>query len=80
MRSKLGDELERRQSRDFTPGERVLIRRGDAKKRSAADRDYWPFRVDFPDAPQRDAAGLLGANVESADEALSLPAADDIAF
>jgi hypothetical protein len=69
LRSKLVEELRRRKARDFNPGERVLIRRGAEKKTSAADRDYWPFFVNFPDAPGSDAAGMLGADDQEDDEA-----------
>lgn len=60
LRSKLADELQRRGTRDFTPGERIEIRRGAEKKVSAADRAYWPFVAIFHDAPTSDAAALLG--------------------
>jgi hypothetical protein len=65
LRSKLADELARRNVRDFTPGERVKISRGNEKKTSAAERLYWPFRVWFPDAPKSDAADLLGLGSDS---------------
>jgi hypothetical protein len=85
IRNKLADELERRKARDFTPGERVEIRRGAEKKTSAADRQYWPFRVDFPDAPKSDAAGLLGldSDDDNDDDEPLPPAAkldDDLPF
>jgi hypothetical protein len=62
LRGKLADELERRNARDFNIGERIVITRAAEKKTSSNDRQYWPFKVDFPDGPKSDAAGLLGAN------------------
>jgi hypothetical protein len=76
LRAKFRDELERRRARDFHVGERIVIRRGAEKKTSSADRQYWPFRVEFPDGPQQDAAAILGACGEVDDQ----PAEDDIPF
>jgi hypothetical protein len=63
LRRRFADELERRQEQDFTVGELVVVERGEEKRESEAGRGYWPFTVQFPDAPQRTAASLLGADV-----------------
>jgi hypothetical protein len=68
LRSQLADELERRAARSFTVGERMIISRGTEKKTSANDRNYWPFKTKYPDAPQRDDADLLGAHVDESRE------------
>lgn len=70
--SKFRDELERRSKPDSKAGERIVIERGAEKKESANGRKYWPFRVSFPDAPQRSARDILQADDEP-DE----PATDD---
>jgi hypothetical protein len=83
LRSKLADELDRRKARDLTPGEHIEIRRGAEMKTSAAGREYWPFYVNFPDAPRSDAAGLLGLDDDDTDDEPLPPAAaadDDIPF
>lgn len=64
LRAKLADELERRGARGFTVGERIILSRGAEKARSANDRNYWPFRAKFPDAPRLDDADLLNAHPE----------------
>jgi hypothetical protein len=63
--NQFADELTRRRARDFEPGERITVTRAAEKKTSASGNDYWPFRVTFHDAPHRDAAAILGANVSA---------------
>lgn len=62
LKGQLGDELGRRNTRNFTAGERIEVHRGAEKAVSANDRSYWPFKVNFPDAPTPDAATLLDAS------------------
>jgi hypothetical protein len=68
LRSKLAEELDRRKARDLTPGEHIEIRRGAEMKTSVAGREYWPFYVNFPDAPRSDAASLLGVDDDDSDD------------
>lgn len=82
LRNRIADEVAKRPSGDLTPGERVVIHRGD-KKTSAAGREYRAFTARFPDAPKRSAAEILGASSESAAENESASGAsrdDDIPF
>jgi hypothetical protein len=60
LKNKLVDELDRRDQRDFTPGERIIVTRAAEKKLSGNGREYWPFITKFPDAPNSDALALLG--------------------
>jgi hypothetical protein len=58
-------ELKRRGERDFNPGERIVITRGAEKKTSqTSGNDYWPYRTEFPDAPNSAAADILGVEFE----------------
>jgi hypothetical protein len=62
LRRRFADELRlrvRSGASDFDPGERIRIRRGDAKRTSASGRDYWPFEVTFENAARRTAADVL---------------------
>lgn len=63
LRNRVADEVAKRPSGDLTPGERVVIHRGD-KKRSAAGREYRAFTARFPDARKRSAMEILGASSE----------------
>jgi len=82
LRSRLADELARRRAREFSVGERIEISRGAEKKLSENDREYWPFKVSFPDAPRQDAADLLGRTEPAAADSESAPLVvqDDIPF
>lgn len=65
LRSRFVDELARRGSRDFEPGERIAITRGAEKQTGARGCDHWP--IVFHDAPpsKRDALSILVAADES---------------
>lgn len=76
--SKFRDQLAKRPSGDFTAGERVEIERGAEKIESANNRGYWPYRVRFPDAPQRSAGDIPGVGATSSEPELS--ADDEIPF
>ncbi len=62
--AKFRDELARRTSGDFEPGERITASRGAAKVESANGRGYWPCPVTFHDAPRRSAAEILGISIK----------------
>jgi hypothetical protein len=65
--SKFRDQLATRPAGDFDVGERVAIERGAEKVKSAtSDRRYWPYKVRFPDAPQRSAGDILGTRIDRA--------------
>lgn len=79
LRKRFEEELhKRRPARDFNPGERISIRRGETKKTSAGGHSYWPFWVTFHDSPRKDAASILG-DVEGGDGAVELEP-EDIPF
>jgi hypothetical protein len=59
LRRRFADELDRRQSQDFVPGEQIVVERGAEKRESEAGRSYWPFVVDFPEGPRRSGAAIL---------------------
>jgi hypothetical protein len=80
LRSQLGDELARRGESDFVVGEPVVVERGAEKKQSAAGRDYWPFKVEFPNAPRRTAAELLGVGADYVGEEPPAQSDEDIPF
>jgi hypothetical protein len=61
LRSRLAEELRRRGTSDFEPGERIRVERGADRRVSSSGRSYWPFVVSFPDHPRRSAAEILGA-------------------
>jgi hypothetical protein len=51
LRARLAGELERRRACDFALEERITIVRDRVKRRLAAGRPVWSFRVAFLDAP-----------------------------
>jgi hypothetical protein len=69
LANKLSEELRRRKERDFVPGERILIRRGERKTSEATGRTYVPYRVQFPEGPKRTAADVLDSVSELTEEA-----------
>jgi hypothetical protein len=73
------EELERRDSHELEPGERVVIARqnGGKKKKSEAGRDYVDFKVRFPDRPTRSAASILGASESRSEPEESKPAPEE---
>jgi hypothetical protein len=76
--SKFQEEIAKRNSGDFTVGERIEIDRGGEKVESANGRKYWPYKVRFPDAPKRSAGDILG--VGAAPSESELPPDDEIPF
>jgi len=78
LAEKLRDELTRRRASEFTVDERIIIRRGERKTPETTGRSYVPYRVQFPDAPKRSAADVLGGVVdEHTDEP---PDGDELPF
>jgi transcriptional regulator with XRE-family HTH domain len=60
LQSRFADEVRKRPTGDLTPGERIIIHRGEMV-RSGTGRDYRSFKVRFPDRPKREAAEIIGA-------------------
>ena len=65
LRQKFADELRRRGSEDFNPGEEITITRGAEKREAASGHEYWPFTVQFWSGEQATAAAIL--NIPAAD-------------
>jgi hypothetical protein len=64
LASKFREELQRRNTADLEPGERIKIHRHSEKKESA-NGFYWDFDVEFEyAAPKPTAAEMLGAAAE----------------
>jgi hypothetical protein len=79
--SKLREQLGQRPGGDFAEGERIEIRRGSEKVESSNGRRYWPYAVNFPDAPKRSASDILGTTNTPAEPTTAsepeLPVGDD---
>jgi len=60
LHGRFSDELERRATKRLEVGERVVIERGADRVESENGRSYWPFKILFPNRPQKSEAELFG--------------------
>jgi hypothetical protein len=66
--NKLTEELERRPSGEFTPGEEIVVEQWKEKKiGEASGRPYVPYKVAFPERPKRSQKDILGARKPASD-------------
>jgi hypothetical protein len=67
LRSKIRERIEEYGSIEV--GERVIVRRSSDKTTSEAGFEYFAYRVEWPDLPQKDQAELFGAGRKETPEA-----------
>lgn len=71
FQDKLTEELERRPSGEFTPGEPIVVEQWKEKKiGDASGRPYVPYKAWFPERPKRSQKDILGARKVASDVAV----------
>jgi hypothetical protein len=63
LENQFREELRRRPSRELELGERIVIANRGKKKSEKTGREYYDFRVWFPDRPKLSAAEIFGLDV-----------------
>src|SRR5919197_3587976 len=58
LRSRLAEELGRRETGEFEPDERIIITRKGSRVAEASGRSYTDYAVHFPERPSRPASSI----------------------